>query len=117
MAKEWWRVALVCAALACGKADTLGSVCVADQECGDEAICSSEGSNSTIKQCTAFCTEDTRCLEVFGEGTCFVTCSLSCEESSDCPPGTGCHAGECAPVCNEAAECKPGTPCADGLCD
>jgi len=104
--------------LGCGDKADLGIICETDDDCGPDAICSSRRGNSEIRQCTVGCTSDERCVEVFGEGQCFIECYLPCEhDPSVCPAGTGCQANECVPLCSDTVmDCKLDSVCSDQVC-
>jgi hypothetical protein len=104
--------------LGCGDKADLAVVCASDDDCGPDAICSSRRGDSEIRQCTAACTTDERCVEVFGEGQCFVECFMPCaDDPSACPAQTGCQEGKCVPLCSDSeTDCKPGLVCSDQFC-
>jgi len=103
--------------LGCGDKADLAIVCVTDDDCGPDAICTSRRGDSKIPQCTAGCTSDERCVEVFGEGKCFVECYMPCEDDPDCPAQTGCLAGKCVPLCSDSVtDCQLDLVCGDKFC-
>ena len=94
----------------------LAIVCEDDSDCGEGAICTARRSDSVIPQCTAGCVSDQECVEIFGEGQCFVECFLPCDSDTECPAQTGCQNGSCLPLCSSENDCQPGLVCVNRFC-
>jgi len=118
---KFLRVVATCALLTSGcnrENPNLSVVCSADEDCGEDAICTERRGASRIKQCTAGCVTDERCIEVFGEDSaCNVECYRPCDEDNvPCPAQTMCVFGACVPICSSDTDCDPGVACTASFC-
>ena len=117
MSRLWTVTFALALGFACALAnETLGQVCVEDEDCGERAKCESpEGSKTGT--CTRNCERDDDCAEVFDTGVCLVTCKLACETDEECPDSTGCRDGFCFPLCASDDDCKATTTCVGRFCE
>jgi hypothetical protein len=104
-------------AITCGVDYQLGSICQTNEDCGGAEVLCEAPEFSTLRQCTAACSDSSECQDEYGEGECDGQCVVTCASDAECPDRTGCRDGRCVSQCSSDNNCDESSFCNEMYCE